>query len=315
MALKDKGRCYRTVASGGGSLTPPDNESWRLVNAYCVASTNDTYLTLSVGGRTVNKIRVAGKTGNHVPYPNVGAAAVYPIGIGTIFDLARRIGRPLDIPIAHGETLSVARYAEAGELTLVYDAYDEGDVLSTEPNGSHSEVLRFLHYLDNSAAVTAAVASMDSSLIWSSGETWPILSEVAAVGPGKVVPLGKEIEILGILGAPAARGNASANKGATTYLVLRHNGIVLFDPLNGIGLPMVGNTGQTADAVIYTAVASVVGPMTAAIAQPPFIPPDPLVFRSGDTLSMSFSTTGAASGGIAASQLDLAFLEELRPAA
>jgi hypothetical protein len=307
MALKEAGRHYRSTASGGFSLTCPANESWRVRNIHCVPSSNDTYVTLAVAGKTVLKLRAKGKTGNHIPYPVVKATQLYERVVGTVFDLARKLGCPLDVPVASGETLALSRYAETGELSMVYDVYDPADVAATEPNGSKGAIERYVHYVENSAAIIATPCTLDTSLMWTSGEAWPV--------GGIQVPDDAEIQVHAILGAPASRGNASANKGATLALVLKQEGVVLFDPLYGLGLPLVGDVAVTADAVAYTPIASVIGPATAEQPQSPFVPPAPLVFKAGAKLTPQVSLVGAASGGIAASQLDVAFLLERKGAA
>jgi len=314
VALKDSGRVYRSAASSGFTVTPPANESWVVRNLFSVPSTNETYLTVTVGGRIVQKLRTKGKAGNVCPWPVVDTASAVELTLGTIFDLCRAIGRPMDIPVGQGEAFNVARYAEAGNIGIVYDAYDADDIKPDAVNGSHNVTSRYLHYLDNNAAVTASPGVMDTSLMWSGGDSWPILSTAAGAGSGREVPPGVEFEILGILAAPCAFGNGTAtNLGYTTYLRLLKAGVVLWDPLNSVGLPCVGNVAQVAAAAVYTSISSVVGPHTAGRPQRAFIPPQPTVFKLGDTLSVEFTVAGAGGAGISASLLDCALLLERRP--
>jgi hypothetical protein len=306
MALKEARRHTRITASGGGTLVAPAHESYRIRDIFCVGSTNDTYLTVLSQSRTVGKFRVVGLSGNHLPYPAVKTTQLYESTFGGLLAWLRARGIDLSFPLAKGETLTLSRYAEAGDVTLVYDAFDADDVKATEPNGSEAKVSRYLHYLTNSAAITASPCAFDTSLIWAGGEAWPV--------GGIEVPSGVTIRLLGIFGAPASRGNASANKGYTTYLKLLLDGDVLFDDGTN-GLPFVGDVAQTADAAVYTPVASVIGPLTAAEPYPPFLLDSPLVFRAGQKLTVQALLTGAASGGLAASQLDLALLLERTVAA
>lgn len=306
MALREAGRVKRVVASSGGTLVAPSHESFRVRDIFCVPSTNDTFLTLTIAGTTVGKFRVKGKAGNHLPYPSAFTTAAYERLTGGLFGWCREHGFPLDIPLAAGETLTVARYAEAGDVAIVYDAYDAGDVAATEPNGSGAAVRRYLHYMTNSAAITSTPVTLDTSLIWAGMESWPIAA--------RQVPANRTIKLAGIFGAPCAAGDASANKGATTYLALLVDGNVLWDDAQN-GVPFVGDVASVAAAVTYKPIASVIGPLTAEYPYPPLWLPEPMQFDAGATLTPSVVYTGAAATGIAAAELDVALALELTRAA
>jgi hypothetical protein len=306
MALREKNRVFRSVASGGCTLAPAAYESYLVRNIFCVPSSNDTFITAVIDGVTLGKIRVKGGAGNHLPYPVVNTAYVYEAQAGTLFDLCRRLGRPLDIPIAADQVLTLSRYAEAGEMCIVYDAYDGGDIHASDPNGSAATVRRYLHYMTNAAAITTTPWPLDTSLIWTGGETWPV--------GGRTVPDRTTLRLLAILGAPASHGDATNNKGYTVALQLIEAGRYLFDT-SQVGLPLLGLAGQTANACVYTPVASIIGPNTAQQPQPPFICDPPLDFTPGDALTVQVKLTGAASGGLIAADIDVAFLLEREVAA
>lgn len=302
MALRERGRVKRIVASGGGTLVAPSHEAFRITDIFCVPSASDTYLTLIIAGATIGKFRVKGCAGNCLPYPCVQTAQAYEAQLGTIFGWARERGFDLSIPLAAGQTLTITRYAEAGEVTILYDAYDPGDVAATEPNGSDATVRRYLHYMTNAAAVTTTPWPLDKSLIWTGMESWPVAA--------RAVPANRSIRLFGVLGAPCAAGDASANKGATTYLSLLRQGNVLFDDEQD-GLPFVGDVSSVAAAVTYKPIASVIGPLTAEYPYPPFWLPEPLALVAGETLTCQVVLTGAAATGIAAGELDVALALEL----
>jgi hypothetical protein len=211
----------------------------------------------------------------------------------------RARGIDLSIPIASGETLTLSRYAEAGNVVLLYDAYDAADVKATEPNGSQSKTRTYINYGTNAGAITASPATLDTSHMWTGGDPWPI--------GGAPLPGGVKMTLLGILGAPASRGNASANKGCTTHLRLWHESDVLWDAADQAGIPFLGLIGQVADACVYTPVASLVGPLTAELPKPPYMP-EPRVFTMPAALTLQVILSNAASGGLAAAQLDVAFI-------
>lgn len=301
MALLEKNRVKTITASGGGTLAADADESFRIRDLFCVPSTNDTYLTLSIKGTTVGKIRVKGKSGNHLPFPHVKTAQVYELVTGGLFAWARRLGLDLSIPLASGETLTISRYAEAGYVAVVYDRYDAGDVKPTEPNGSMSPVRRYVHYGENSAAVTGSPASVNTSLIWTGGEQFPF--------DGSAVAEKNVFRLLAILASPSAHGDGSANKGYSTFLKLIHRNNVLFDEDQN-GLPLKGNSAATADAADYTSLGSVIGPLTAENPAPGLWLPDPITLAEGDKLTTQVIVADAAASGIAASELDVAYLME-----
>lgn len=302
MALKERGRVTRLTASGGGTLVAPSHESFRVRDLFCVPSASDTYLTLTIAGATIGKFRVKGLAGNCLPYPCVQTTQAYEAALGTIFGWGLGHGFDLSIPIAAGQTLTVSRYAEAGEVSVVYDAFDAADVSETEPNGSDATVRRYLHYMTNTAAITTTPWPLDKTLIWTGMESWPVA--------GRPVPANRSIKLFGVLGAPCAAGDASVNKGATTYLSLLREGNVLFDDGQD-GLPFVGDVSSVAAAVTYKPIASLVGPLTAEYPYPPFWLAEPINFLAGETLTCQVILTGAAATGIAADELDVALALEL----
>jgi hypothetical protein len=301
--VKEQIRYKRITASGGGTLEAQAHEGFRILDIFCNPSTNDDYVTVMVDSVTVVKLRVKGKSGNHLPYPNLQLGAAYEQRPGTLLAQFGRAGYPLVIPVAAGQIATLSRYAETGDLTVVYSVHDPADVRSDEPNGSDAKVRRYPHYVTNSAAITASPTTLDTSLIHTGGDSWPVGD--IAVGSGK------EIVLLGIAAAPASRGNGSLNKGYTTYLELWHEGDALFT--DGIvGLPLGGLSTQTADATVYTGVAAAFGPGTQAQPALPLWLAEPMPFKAGAKLTPKLATSGAASGGLVAADLDVAFLLESR---
>lgn len=305
MALRESGRYKRITASGGGTLVAPAYEAYRLRDLYCTPSSNDTYLTVQIGDRTVLKIRVKGRSGNHAAYPGAKTTQLHEAVPRTLMTLLRVAGFDMSVPIPPGYTLTVSRYAETGDVTLVFDAYDPADVSPGEPNGPDAKILRYLHYLTQAAAITASPATLDTSLMWPGGEAWPV--------GGVDVPDGVTINLAAILGAPCARGNNTANKGYTSALQLWREGEVLFDADDQVGLPFGGIAATTADADTYGGAASIIGPATAQDGHPPLILVPPLVFPEGSIVTPKVTVTDPASGGIGAAGLDLALaLERIR---
>lgn len=325
MALKVRNQTKLITASGGGTLRADEDESFLVHGIHCDPSTNDTFVTIYVGGVTLAKIRVKGKSGNHLPYPFAKTAQIYEDRPGALLGYLRARGReifgqgpgwgentlegyqanPLDlsIPVASGETLTVSRFAEAGDVCLVYDIYEAGDVTPAMPNGTRSNVRRYIHYADNAAAITTTPYAVTNSLMWSGGDEWPFNALSVAER--------NQFSILALVGCPASHGSGAANKGVTTHwqVMLRNN--VLFDEDRN-GIPFEGETAQVADAISYIADASLIGPLTAENPAAPLILVPALEFVEGDKLTTQMVLANAAAGGIAANELDVAYVLEHR---
>jgi len=306
MAAVERNMVKQFTASGGGTLQAQAGESFRVQEVFCKASSNDTYLTISVDGRVVNVIRVKGKAGNHASYPSTDTGlmghAVVPFGL---FSALRLVGFDLTVPIPTGSILTVSRYAETGNVCLIYDRYPAGEVKAEEPNGPMGRVQRYLHYGTNAAAITASPAPIDSSLIWTGGDKWPY--DGSALGNDFLTRL------FGIMAAPGARGDGSANKGYTTHVRMYREGDMIFDSKDQVGIPFLGESGKTADAMSYKSYGSVIGPMTEDYMDAPFILTPPLDFAGGEKLTTEVVVAGAAATGIAAAGMDFCLLLEKGP--
>ena len=329
MAIRARNQTKLITASGGGTLTADADESFLIKNVYCNPSTNDTYLTFLIQGTTVGMIRVGknvvggpAMAGNHLPYPMMKNAYIYEHLAGTIIDQLRTAGRallglpprpfdggpdefkknPLDIryPVASGETFRVSRYAEAGNVCLLYDVYDAGDIKPDLPNGRLSRIQRYLHYGTNVASAANGDCAVSTSLIWRGGDGWPF--------DGSTVAEKNVQRLLAIIGCPLGKGASSTNKGYTTHLKLTNRNTILFDE-NRNGLPFHGDSSGIS-AASYVSEGSVVGVGTGLNPTPPFILDPPLVFGEGESLTTSIVIAGYASNGPGAGELDLAYVLE-----
>lgn len=263
MALKQANMIKRFTASAGGSLTAQAGESLRVKRIECVPSTNDTYLTIAVDRVTVGYYRVKGKSGNHLGSMH---GAYLP---RNIMDFLTNKGANVSIPVACGQTLSVIRYAEAGNVIVVYDRYDEGDVKETDPNGSQAKEYTFVQYAEIGTAPTASGdAKVDTSLTPAEFPDFPC---------GAVVPANHNIEILGIAGGPVCVGAAGPVTLGTTFLKMLRNREILFDP-DRLGIPFdANNVALTATSRI--AMFSLIGPGTEYLLDTSLVTPgDPLMF-------------------------------------
>ena len=184
--------------------------------------------------------------------------------------------------------------------------YDAADIKASDDNGSMSNVRRYVHYMTNSAVIVSTPTTLDVSLNPGGMDTWPV--------NGLPVPDNNQYRILAVVGCPSSRGNATVNKGYTSHLAMLLRGQYLFD-IDRNGLPFLGDVAVVANAETYKPIASVIGPCTATITYPPFILPQPLVFKKGDTLLTQVVTIGALAAGIGIAGLDVAYVMERNYAA
>jgi len=286
--LRQANKVKRITASGGGNLSAAAGKSLLVRAIYAIASTNDTYLTCRVDRVTVAFYRLAGRGGNNLlPF----LAAVHATNI---MDFLFRRGINVSIPIAEGQTLNVSRYAETGNVIIVYDEYDAGDIQATMPNGSAASEYVFMQYMSTSQT---PVASQDILLNTSLSP-----AEFPDFPAGKVVPANHEITLLGLAGTPFTTGGAGPNAWGTSFVKLVKEREVLFDDDRN-GIPFDGQDA-TATADAYGCNFSLIGDCVPvlgdsavkAIGDPLMFDP-PIVFSEGAELNAYITgvmTTAAA---------------------
>lgn len=264
MAMKQANMIKRITASGGGSLVAQSGESFRIRRIEVVPSTNDTYLTCYVDRVTVAFYRIKGKSGNHL-----GTKHGAYLQANLMAFLASR-GINVSIPVASGQTFSVSRYAETGNVIIIYDRYDESDVVVTEPNGSAGKEYTFVQYAKVGTAPTATGdAKIDTALTPGEFPDFPC---------GAVVPANHQIELLGIAGSPFIDGAAGPVGFSSKFIKLLKDREVLFDADRN-GIPFDGQA-DAATALSYSGNFSLIGPGTEVLLNTNAITPgDPLMFE------------------------------------
>lgn len=253
----------RIIASGGGDLEAKAGESLRVRRIEVIPSANDTYITVRVDRVTTAYYRVKGKSGNHLGTNHVDYLK------RNIMEYLERMGVNVTIPIAEGQTLNVSRYAEAGNVMIVYDRHSAGDILATDPNGSESNVITFLQY---AKIGTAPTASGDHKL-----DTAITPSEFPDFPCGKVVEARHTVELIGVAGCPFVNAEAGPKTAGTTFMKFVKDREVLFDTDRN-GIPFDGDdAAATADS--YGGNFSLIGPGTEILVDTNVIMAgDPLMF-------------------------------------
>ena len=213
--LKQGGCVKRITASGGGDLVVPAGKSYLVRRIYAEPSGSDTFLTLRVDRKTVGAYRIGGKSGNHLSFLTEGNFK------RNLMEFLESIGVNVTIPVAEGQTFNVSRYAETGEVIIVYDKYDAGDIRADMPNGSDSKEYIFIQYMNNSA--TKAVSGdlqMDESNSPAEFPDFPC---------GAVVPARHKVEILGLAGHPTGHKTTGDNYILSTFVKMIKDRETLFD--------------------------------------------------------------------------------------
>jgi len=277
----------RITASAGGDLEAKTGESLRIKRIECIPSTNDTYLTIRVDRVTVGFYRIKGKSGNHLS--TMLSAYLKRNLMQYLTDMDVNV----TIPIAEGQTLTVTRYAETGNVIIIYDRFSAGDVKDTDPNGTASKLYTFIQYAKVGTAPTASGdALISTSLTPAEFPDFPC---------NKVVPALHTIELLGILGCPFVDGAAGPVSFATSFLKLVKDREVLFDSDRN-GLPFDGQAAA-ATALAYGSNFSLIGPQTEVLVNTnaiangePLMFEPPLKFEAGQELNayLTVVKTGAA---------------------
>jgi len=214
----------------GGNLEAPAGQSLLIRRIECEPSSNDDYITLSVDRVTLGFWRVQDRSGNHL-----GSIVTSPIEMNLMAFLASR-GINVSIPVGEGQTFNVARGSDAGNVIVVFDRYDAGDILSTMPNGSAAKEYMFMQYMNVGIPLTVAGdALFDVSLSPAEFPDFPC---------GKVVPANHKITLLGLVGYPWLDPTNQSGGFYTEYIKLIREREVLFDEDRN-GLPFKSGTEQS----------------------------------------------------------------------
>jgi len=286
--LRQGNKVKRITASGGGNLEAPAGKSYLVKSIYCIASASDTYLTIRVDRVTVGFYRVAGRAGNHI------SPLLEDYYIPHLMDFLTSKGVNVFIPVGEGQMLNVSRFAETGNVILVYDEYDAGDIRPDMPNGSAAKEYTFLQYMSTSETPTASQDVLfDTSLSPAEFPDFPA---------GKNVPARHTITMLGLVGHPFTTGAAGPNAWGTSFVKLVRDREVLFDddrngiPFDGQDAAVVADAYRTNFSLIGGCVPVLIDTPVHTIGLPLLFDPS-LVFGEGEELNMFLSgimTTAAA---------------------
>lgn len=293
-----QGNCIKRItASGGGDLQADAGESFLIKGIQGEPSGNDTYLTLRVDRKTVGVYRLGGRAGNHLSYLTEGNFK------NNLMEFLVNQGVNVFIPVAEGQVFTVSRYAETGDVIILYDIFDAGDMRADMPNGSDAKEYTFLQYMDATGTLTASGdLTINASLSPAEFPDFPC---------GKVVPARHTIDILGIAGSPVGDKTTGDNYFLSSYLKLVKDRETLFDEDRN-GIPF-GAKKPDEDAVLYRTALSLIGDCVMnsysqsheLLAMPLMFDP-PLHFVAGEELLVYVSMVETGSHTLTASIQSLA---------
>lgn len=286
--LRQANKVKQLLLTLGGNLIAPAGRSYLVKSIYCIPSASDEYLTVRVDRVTVAYYRVATRGGNNICPMLKGYLTPH------IMNHLTEKGINVSIPVAEGQTLNILRHTETGNVIIVYDEYDAGDIRADMPNGSNASEYVFLQYMSTSETPTASQdILLDTSLSPAEFPDFPA---------GKDVPANHQITLLGLMGHPFTTGDTGPNAWGTSFVKLIREREVLFDD-DRLGIPFDGQDAlATADA--YNCNFSLIGPCVDVLLDTavrtyglPLILDPALVFNPGEELNIFLSgvmTTAAA---------------------
>jgi len=301
----DAGESVELEAKSGESL---------LVKDVIIYNSNDEYVLLEVEKTTVGFFRVDGHTlGSHLACNRTKAneTAQY-MGFKaessiTLLSYMIRKGWMRGYPVAEGQTFRVKPYTSGkklGNVAIIYEKYDAGDIKPTDDNGSEARTYTFINYGRPSSSLTTSGDYEVNTCITT--EEFPDFPFNAAV-PSKTT-----IEILGILGSEVINYSASDTYTQTKYLKMFKGRTVLFDR-DKQGIPFYQFVFSGIGTGTFFGVGySLIGNYTSRDRREPFVPPTPLVFKEGEELKIFITASqGTNAGTIGVKYAEIGLIERV----
>lgn len=217
-----QGNCVkRFTAVSTDILEANAGESFLIRGLYVAPENNNDYLTLKVDRKTVGVYRIYGRSGNHLDRMRFGYQHK------NLMEFLQSKGINCSIPVAEGQSFSVASAGTSPVVVIVYDTYDAGDIRADMVNGTDSKEYLFVQYMDTTETIDSSkTVTLDTSLSPAEFPDFPC---------GKSVPANTEIEILGLVGSPCGDGFAVGTVIGSSYVTLIKERETLFDEdRNGI---------------------------------------------------------------------------------
>src|SRR6266705_293103 len=278
MALRQAGLIFRAEAAASLIITPRAGEGF---------------------------FRVAGFGGNHLAQPRLHDKD-QTVKASNLIDYVTERWNFSGYPVVQGENFTVSVNTGTADFFIIADSFDAADIVSSQPQGSHSSDVMFVNYGTNLAALTtAAYFKIDSRQ--NPGEM--VAFPFGAPGAG-LVPAGKRVSLYSLGGQPVGRFVSAGNTMGTFYLRPRIGTAPAQTILdrNDVGYPFIGTIpGASVD---YTSVRSAL-PSTPD-ADTHYMDNFPQMdFNSNDELALQVSTVIVGAGQLNAGDVDVWVIERV----
>ena len=316
MALKESFMIKTALDLGADKsveLTAKTGESL-LVKDVWVYGSDDEYCLMEIDKTTVGFFRVD----NHPIQTHLGSPSytsgkyletrgVICGGSITLISYMIRKGWMRGYPVAEGQTFRVKPYTSGkklGNVAIIYERYDAGDIKATDQNGSEAKEYVFVNYGRPSQSLTQSKDYVVNQCVTT--EEFPNFPF------GEAVPAKTKIDILAILGSEAINYTDDNNYIQTMFLKLFKGRTCLFDKdkqgLLFYAPPFSGISAGTHSAKGF----SVIGNYTTYDRREPFVLPTPLTFTSGTEVKIFITARAVGSGGtIGQKQAEIAVIEKV----
>lgn len=302
--LKQANCIKRAADTVAFSLLADTGESFLIKSIICGATEVTTDPTLRVDRKTVGFYRAGVQGRSHLGHLD---DAFLPMNLMDWL-LSKNIN--MAIPVAEGQTFTIDRGADkTGDVIVVYDRYDAGDIRPDMVNGTGAKEYNFIQYM---TATTAPATADDHELNVSLSP-----AEFPDFPCGAVVPARNKIDILGIAGQPVVHGDAGAGGCRTQYLKLIKDREILFDE-DRLGIDFKAPVSVGTDAEYITDI-SLIGDCVSVptgLSEPsyglPLLFDPPLHFESGEELLVYLSTLLPSAGTIAVTEIRVAMIMNVK---
>jgi len=286
-----------------------------MIKDVIIQNTTDVYALLEIDKTTVGFFRVdSGGLGSHLS-SSQALVSDYQVlrgfiagGSITLLSYIIRKGWVEGYPVAEGQTFRIKPYTSGrklGDVIIIYEKYDAGDIKKDMPNGSEASEYIFVNYGRPSSSLTSS-GDYEINRVMTSAEfpDFPI---------GDAVPSKHEIEILAVLGSECIDYDGADDYTYTKYLKFFKGRKVLFDDdRNGLPFYQPAFTGISTG-VTFGRGFSVVGNYSHKDRREPFLLPSPLSFKAGDELKVYISVGQATNTGeISTGYAEIAFIERVK---
>lgn len=306
--------CFRVASLLGNHLQIPHGRAYHAHNitmgSTVIATCADGAIIEDAGGTETATARIADSAADQVFTRAMNVAQSASVGSETILQYLMRKGVFTGYPVASGETFLITEIDDATSMKIVeYDVYDEDDIKDDMENGSKSKVLTYLSYGDTGADI---VLQVDEVLDQSNNPP-----EYPDFPFGDKVPDNSQIEMHGILASDVSPAlNVTANRTSTRYLKMMRGIEFLFDKeLNGIPYYSNYNDALGHEDMIAEGYAPG-GNYTQCDRREPVMFDPPIVFDSGETLTVMWNTETNGTGIAISQELqEVAYILKIKPKA